>query len=1079
MLSRQATRTALLLVVFSISLVIAAGCQKEEPSSGAAAPAAGPAVVADNPQSEADTPASSDPDFQAATEDDDMAPVPLGTTPDIVYEVGKGDVPDGGLPRTDLPVLDDPDLVAPPETGDAPGHELTVEPLTWVDDGHDYYVVALDDLQIGEGRKLPAGLSDAANRSRSWQIEYWLDSGQFGFSVAAPAEAYLAGPWMNDLDRLLQMEPAPRAPLADDVVEQAVPNRARLPRRDTDSVDLIVRVPREAKVSGTLFLDSSVLNSSGDGEIQNFKFTVPADSLENTGENQDTFWLARVSYYYNLMWREGPGAAWYRYQLQVSADHLGAGLEQPRRQRSSFNDHGLNLERTYGLLSGGRALAENLQLDRELPTSSELDETIPLESITGITVKEFDWKPLVEGLEPELDPLATLIPADQHVIFFNDFASMIAVMDEASQNGLVIMNVGTSGPRSEDAGSQARYGVQFGLSMNATVRLLGPTIIRSVAVTGGDPYLRTGADVAVLFEAVNAAALQALLNTQIQAQVSGYESAVARQGMVGGIPYQAQVSPDRVVCSYTATLGDAVVVTNSLVQLQQLVEVFQHERASIAELDEYTFFRDRYPLGKEGQSGLLVLSDQTIRRWCGPRWRIASSRRTRALAAMTQYQAEHLDNLVAGNVDAGPLKAIANAGHVGQLRLTSTGVISDSYGSLDFQTPIIELEMEKVTPEEARLYQRWRQGYQRNWSNFFDPIAVEFSVQDDRLNADVTVMPLIANSEYNELIEVSSGATLSKDAGDRHKEAIAHFVLAINTDSDFLKQNINLLGTFAPQIKVDPLSWVGDHVTIYADKSEFWQRLAESTEQEWGGLFEEHINEIPVGVAVDVKNGLKLAIFLTGFRAFIEESAPGMTRWDTVNYKEQGYVAIRPTQQALGDLPAEVEKLAIYYRATGKQFLLSLDEKIIQRAIDRELAVAAVDDDAGFQPWSGDNVGLELGPEAVSLIKKAAVKQAQGVMQQLSWSNLPILNEWHLRYPDRDPVELHQQFWQRRLVCPGGGEYRWNEDLQTMESTVYGCPAARRDGPGLPAAFERIKSINFGLSFETNGLRSTFELKKK
>ena len=68
-------------------------------------------------------------------------------------------------------------------------------------------------------------------------------------------------------------------------------------------------------------------------------------------------------------------------------------------------------------------------------------------------------------------------------------------------------------------------------------------------------------------------------------------------------------------------------------------------------------------------------------------------------------------------------------------------------------------------------------------------------------------------------------------------------------------------------------------------------------------------------------------------------------------------------------------------------------------------------------------------------------------MQTRAWSNLPILNEWKRRYPDQDPVALHEEFWQTRLICPGGGQYVWNDDWQTMESTVYGCPAAPQEGP--------------------------------
>jgi hypothetical protein len=43
-------------------------------------------------------------------------------------------------------------------------------------------------------------------------------------------------------------------------------------------------------------------------------------------------------------------------------------------------------------------------------------------------------------------------------------------------------------------------------------------------------------------------------------------------------------------------------------------------------LPEYKFFRSRSERG-EDETAFLLLSDATIRRWTGPRWRIASSRR--------------------------------------------------------------------------------------------------------------------------------------------------------------------------------------------------------------------------------------------------------------------------------------------------------------------------------------------------------------------------------------------------------------------------------------------------------------------
>ncbi len=420
---------------------------------------------------------------------------------------------------------------------------------------------------------------------------------------------------------------------------------------------------------------------------------------------------------------------------------------------------------------------------------------------------------------------------------------------------------------------------------------------------------------------------------------------------------------------------------------------------------------------------------------------------------------------------------------MGQLQLTSGGAISSGYGSLAFGTPIAELPIEAATSAEKAAYERWRDSYQMNWRQFFDPIAVRFEVQDQRLAADLTVMPLITGTDYRDFISVVQGVKLAAGSGDPH-DALAHFVIAINTKSQPIQQAASFASAMAPGLKVDPLSWLGKSIAIYADDSPIWDELAKLKEADRGNYLAAHPAELPIAVHIEVANGVKLTAFLTGLRAFIEQTVPGMTHWEAGTYKDLSFVKITPTEQA-GNL-GFTEKPAVYYYASGEALIVTMSESLLKRAIDRQLArrearkkgeqPPSVD-----HPWQGESVALHVDRKLLALLGSAEDfigGNYQSQMQNAAWGNLPILNEWKRRYPAQDPTTVYSRFAQTELVCPGGGKYVWNDKWQTMESTVYGHPGEPKQGPAMPAVLSSIRAADFGLTFEENGLRAKAALER-
>jgi hypothetical protein len=943
-----------------------------------------------------------------------------------------------------------------------------------------YYCVPLDAMRFAEGKKPPG-----PPRTDNWRamVRAQAYAGTMGLYLAldGPGEAYAT------LDDIGGMSPfAPPRPAESGGADGAV-------RRD----EIVVRTNQKGKLTGRLYYPKPDWSGM---EIYRFAAKLPPPD----DQARHSFYETKAAHYQRLLDRQIPGGAWFRHQAQTARAAAGRpkaeppGTTRPWRERPGADgpDRSGGLADTYDLMTGGRAVSESLQLDRLLrPRDNKPeDATIDVDTIDGISVEEIDWKPLVKDLQPALDPLSALVPADQHAIFFPTFSAAVRTADAADSAGTPVLRLAE--PRSEDARTLQRYERQLGLSLTGLGRLLGPHAAQSVALTGSDPYFRTGTDVAVLFEAKKPAMLEGLLTAQISAAAAGEPDVRRESGQIDGLPYQEFRSPDRTISSYIARLGNGVAVTNSPYQLGRLAAVHRGKTPAIASLPEYIFFRNRYRLGDPEETALIFLSDATIRRWCGPRWRIASSRQTCDLGVLCDIQAMNMDRLAEKTVRPGPVYTAFPTEDMGDLWLGTAGVRSSVQGSLELMTPLAEIPLAKVTRAEADAYRGWRDNYERNWRWGFDPLAIRLGLHKDGREADLTVMPLIWGSEYRQMVEVSQGAKFAPDAGDPHG-APMHFIMALNKQSQQFQQHENILSTIAQGAST---GWIGSSVAVYFDDDPFWAEMAKkAAESEAGAYFlQSNIWRAPVGIRFEVADKLRLVAFLVGLRAFIEQTAPRMTAWQSLTYRDQPYVKVSLTESGKRELPpsgddgAAFRDAAIYYASLGNSLLVTPSEKLLKRAIDRQLARAAAKatgpatssltkerkdaPPAAVRAWLGENVAMDAAPAMIGLVFGSLTGDdgagRERAVQALSWSNLPILNEWKRRYPDQDPVAVHERVWKIRLVCPGGGRYVWNDQWQTMESTVYGHPGQPKPGPSGPPALIDFAHGSFGLTFENHGLRA-------
>ncbi len=907
-----------------------------------------------------------------------------------------------------------------------------------------FYDLVVSDLDFG-GKQIPQPDATARQNGRGG----WLQAQQLESyaTLDVPGEVY-----MESLSALV-MRP---------------PNRERL---------IAIRAPSNVDVKGVLFVPTA--DAKG---LEPMPFRVPRSAAKADAETN--FYALKLAYLNALVERRIPGGAWFRHQIVATrqamgrqrAEQLAGAAGGPRPGRiESISD-------AFEYLTGGRAMSENLQLDRLLRVAdhaqAEADSEV-VADIKGITIAEIDWSKLTQGVEPKLDALSAVIPADQHAVFFPSFNQFVQIIDEGMAGGTPILEMAE--PRSEDARTLERYQRQLCLSLTGVGRLVGPKVVKSVALTGSDPFYRSGTDMAIVFEAGDPAGLEQLLLAQIALAAANEKQAGPVDGLAGRLKYHGLRSPDRSICSYVAKLPGGVVVTNSTYQLERISSVLAAESPALASLPEFKFFRDRYRLGDAEETAFLFLSDATIRRWCGPRWRIAESRRMRDLAVMTELQATCLADIVKGESRADRLQFDFILATGGELRLASTGVVSSVLGTLDFQTPIAEIPLERVTPSEATAYLNWREGYERNWRWAFDPIGLRIGLGTAKLAADLTVMPLIAGSQYRQVLSVTQGAKIKPGAGDPHA-ALAQLMLAINLKSPTVQQASGMARMFAPNANIDPLSWLGGAVSIYLDDDPVWAQAAAADPDERQSFVEKNWHRLPLGVQFEVSDPLKLTVFLVAARGFIDQTSGNMLRWEPLDYRGRAYMKISladPNRQN-----QEFRDAAIYYSPSASALVLTLSEAVLKRAIDRQLTAAGPKSADANGPAAqsapakllGENLAVHADARIVEILSAIEGDQYQAAMQRLAWSNLPILNEWHRLYPDVDPVALHERVWRTRLVCPGGGKYVWNEKFRSLESTVYGHPGQPKEGPAAPPQLRQFASADFGLTFENQGLRARVTL---
>lgn len=790
------------------------------------------------------------------------------------------------------------------------------------------------------------------------------------------------------------------------------------------TVELVAMTSQEGDLRAVLTLPKNTPPWVGAFEV-----TIPAAAQQSADDAR--FATARADHYSRLAKFDLPGAAWFRHLAGASRSSA------TRTAPGGFDDEFGEVGEAMDLFTGVRAIAENLRLETVLAVRDlDAEATVAIDSISGIETRAFDFAPLLSGKQPTLDPLASFLPADQHAVFFPTITGLVSLVDELDRLATPLLAMADD--RALDGLTFDRLQRQLCLPLSDLGRRFGPLVLSQAAFTGSDPFLRTGSDACLLFLAHEGRG---------DLFADYWKANAARHGEIvevkdAPLPHSFVRNADRSISSYFARRGDLMIVTNSPFQLERVAKTLAGEVAALATSDDYRFFRDRYPLGAE-ESALVVLPDAAIRRWCSPAYRIGDARRTLALARLIEEKAKRIETFAddpAAKLEE-PLDPV--------------------YGSIAFATPLSELAITRCTPAEAESYARFRDTYQRGFSAFFDPIALSLSAREDRFDFDLTVIPLIDGTEFEDILDITGDAKLKPDSGRPHAEAIAQVVLAFDREADAIVSMRSLLDEGPDDALVDPFAFLGESITIYVDEDPFLDELSASEDPD--ALVEERFWQLPVALEVGIRDPLRAGLFMTSLRLKAEESAPGLLHFETQEHAGKKYVKVRADQENPMALGIDA---AVYYAIDATRLLVTPCEAIVKRALEAKGA------DAEQRPWLGESAALRFDRRAISFFQSVGAEGYEDRIRTRAAMALPILNEWKRRFPDEDPVAFHERVFHERVVSLGGGEFEYDAARATMTSSRLGDLALPRRLETELSIFPGIESVDLGIGFEHGGLRA-------
>lgn len=711
------------------------------------------------------------------------------------------------------------------------------------------------------------------------------------------------------------------------------------------------------------------------------------------------------------------------------------------------------------MMSGYDSVEAALRAKDGLRVTEPKLSTIAITDIKGPELPPHPWKKMLERVPAATsatEPLAAAVPADFYYVRAQSYDALQAMIDEADTWITPAAHLSEGGQRYDLV---ERYRKQIGLTQSELTRVLGPSLIRDLALVGSDPFLRQGSDVTLVIRPKDpialANALQAKLRIDFPAGVNQVSSTLA------GVELVERTTADGVLHQFVVQLPkdasrDAItLVSNSRGALTRILEVVQGKRPSLGSEPDFEYMLRRDPAVPSDV--LAYAGDRFVSTSVSPAQRILDARRQLALGELRRAgYAAMLFALMEGRQPASVAELqkspwlkqnLLSHSNKEPIKFELGAAPRSSWGTPAALTPLADLPaLTHVSAQERDAYTSFSQSYQAAWNDRIDPIAGRFRVVREgnkrSLQGHVRVLPIANNRDYQEVWSMAG----SGQASTQPNMPGVFFTVGIGDDarlrSEFSAQS---RGLFGRRLSLD---WLGSWATIgMGDEPIISQLIQEQglapevpSERERRGDFEDAIKDLPAFAVIDIKNAGMAAIMITALRRMAEGSASDLLRWE----KYDQYRDTSVTRVSF----AEVE---LYYSLTKTRLYMSLQEGILHKLIDADLdgkplatavAGAGASQDRGRGAASSTKPSKPVDPTAGQGAGQGVfdfrMRNPSGLLQAFSWAvetelrretfknahTVEVILRGLSNLPEAEQQRIMTNYFGSRTVTPEGAAFK-------------------------------------------------------